>query len=137
MLRDTSGAEPAAISHLDLRHLAADLGVTEAALRDAVCQATDHSVLMDRMMRARGLDPETTRITFGNLMREMAETCTRCHDSTLCRVELDAGTANKHCHDFCGAAQVMDVMKCRVTHPQLVEAPHDAHVFRPRLKMRT
>ena len=56
--------ELAAMSRADLHYLAVDLGVTEADLRDIVPCVTDNSVLMDDMMRARGLDPDNVRHSF-------------------------------------------------------------------------
>ena len=64
--------------------------------------------LMDKMMRARNLDPEAVRRAFRGVVRDMEVTCARCRDSGTCRLELEAGTAGTHSHDFCGNAGTMD-----------------------------
>jgi uncharacterized protein YjiS (DUF1127 family) len=96
--------ELATMSNMDLRYLAADLGITEADVRDVVPLVTDHSELMDRMMAARGLDPAAVRRSFSAIVRDMEITCARCRDSRLCRRELDSGTAAAYCDDFCANA---------------------------------
>ena len=103
--------ELAAMSRMDLHYLAADLGITEADLRDVAPRITDHSELMDRMMRARGLDPSAVRRSFAALVHDMELTCTRCREARVCRRELDAGTAEMYCHDFCANAEAMDEMR--------------------------
>jgi hypothetical protein len=103
--------ELAAMSRMDLRYLANDLGVTEADLREIAPKVTDNSVLMDKMMRARGLDPDAVRTLFGALVRDMEVTCARCRDAGVCRRELAAGTAAVYCHDFCANAETMDELR--------------------------
>jgi hypothetical protein len=105
MLRDN---ELAGLSHSDLDCLASDLGLSEADLRGVLPVVTDHSDLMDQMMRARGLDPDQVRRSFSNLVRSMEVACTRCADVRTCRRELSAGTADAHCHEFCVNADQMD-----------------------------
>ena len=96
------------LSRADLQLLASDIGVTEADLRDVVPTIGDHSDLMDQMMRARGLDPAAVRNAFRGVVRDMEVTCARCRDSGSCRLELEAGTAGAHSHEFCPNAGVMD-----------------------------
>ena len=103
--------ELAAMSRSDMHYLAADLGITEADLLDVVPKVTDHSELMDRMMRARGLDPDAVRRSFTAVVRDMEITCARCRDSRVCRRELESGTAAEYCHDFCANAGAMDGLR--------------------------
>jgi hypothetical protein len=103
--------EIAAMSRADLHFLAADLGITEADVREVVPKVTDHSELMDRMMRARGLDPDAVRRSFSAIARDMEVTCARCRDSRVCRRELESGTAATYCHDFCANAEAMDYLR--------------------------
>jgi hypothetical protein len=104
-LRDN---ELGAMSRDDMHFLAADLGITEADLKDVAPRVTDHSDLMDQMMRVRGLDPDNVRRHFSALVRDMELTCTRCPDVRHCRRELAAGRAAEHCHEFCPNAEAMD-----------------------------
>ena len=103
--------EIAAMSHMDLHYLANDLGVAETDLREIVPEVADHSELLDRMMRARGLDPAVVRRRFRACARDMEITCARFRDSRVCRRELDSGTGALYCHDFCANATAMDGLR--------------------------
>ncbi|HET6605554.1 MAG TPA: DUF6455 family protein [Rhodopila sp.] len=105
MIRDN---ELATMSRTDLQRLASDIGATEADLLEAVPQIGDHSALMDQMMYARGLDPVAVRRAFGNVVRDMERTCARCREAGTCFRELEAGTADAHCHAFCANADAID-----------------------------
>lgn len=100
--------EFATMSRGDLQILASDIGVSESDLRDVMPQIGDHSGLMDKMMRARNLDPKAVRRAFRGVVRDMEVTCARCRSPDTCRRELEAGTAGQHSHEFCGNAGVMD-----------------------------
>lgn len=107
--------ELAAMSRMDLHYLAADLGITEADALQVVPRVTDHSELMDKMMRARGLDPDAVRRSFSALVRDMEVTCARCRDDRVCRRELESGTAAQYCHDFCANATAIDTLRETLT----------------------
>lgn len=106
--RATRDNELATMSRDDFQILAADIGVSESDLRDVVPKIGDHSDLMDKMMRARNLDPEAVRRAFRGVVRDMEVTCARCRSSGTCRLELEAGSAGARSHEFCGNAEVMD-----------------------------
>jgi len=95
----------ASMTSADLRTLGRDIGMTEAELREV---SGDHSALMEKMMRARGLDPASTRREFAGAVREMEKTCARCQDSGRCFRELEAGTSAARYHVFCPNARAMD-----------------------------
>ena len=109
--RVSQGNELAAMSRDDMRYLASDLGISETDLRDLAPRVADNSVLMDKMMRARGLDPDAVRYAFSGLMREMEVTCSRCREAGTCRRELGSGTAALYSHDFCPNAEAMDDLR--------------------------
>ncbi len=100
--------EIASLSQADLDFMASDLGITQADLIDVLPRAADDSHLMDRMMEARGLDPEQVRRNLGALVRDMELMCTRCRATGICRRDLLNGTADAHCHDYCENAETMD-----------------------------
>jgi hypothetical protein len=101
-------------SRIDLRTLSTDLGVSETEFRQVVQDATDHAVLMERMMSARGLDPDAVGQSFGGCLREMATMCAGCCVSHACRHELDAGTAAVNAHNFCVNAMLMNLLRWRM-----------------------
>ena len=100
--------ELARLTGNDITTMAADLGLSEADLRDVLPRAADNSLLMDRMIQARGLDPATVRRNLAALVRDLELTCTRCPDTARCRRELDAGTAATRCHEYCPNADTLD-----------------------------
>ncbi len=100
--------ELAHFSREDIAAMATDLGMTEADLRDVLPRGADNTLLMDSMMRARGLDPDDVRRSLSPLVRELELACTRCTATGRCRRELAAGTAAARCHTFCNNADAMD-----------------------------
>ena len=102
--------ELANLSRTDLDCMAADLGVTQADLMDVLPRAADNTVQMDRMMQARGLDPDRVRRQLGALVRDMELACTRCHATGRCSRDLRAGIADQHCHAYCANADAIDAL---------------------------
>jgi hypothetical protein len=100
--------EIASLTQADLDFMASDLGITQADLLDVLPRAADDSRLMDRMMEARGLDPEHVRRNLGALVRDMELICTRCRATGVCRRDLLNGTADAHCHEYCENAETID-----------------------------
>ncbi len=94
-----------ALTRGDLGIMAADLGITEADLREVLPRTSDNSLLMDQMMVARGLDPDRVRRSCASLVRDLELTCSRCGSSHRCRRDLAAGTAAEHAHEYCGNAE--------------------------------
>jgi Family of unknown function (DUF6455) len=95
-------------SREDLRDLADDLSLGDDDLVALSAGMSNNTALMERMMRARGFDPELLRHSFGALVRDVERVCSHCRSTGRCRRELDAGTAAKHAHDFCPNAGTFD-----------------------------
>jgi len=96
------------LSVSDLNLLAMDLGVTRADLLDVLPRGPDKQRLMDRMMQARGLDPDRVRRMGGAMVRDMELTCSRCASSGRCRRDLEAGVAAASAPLYCGNTEVFD-----------------------------
>ena len=97
-------------SREELRQIASDLALTELDLVTLAAGA-DNTLLIDRMMRAHGIDPEQMRYGFATLLRDMSRVCTQCVRTGRCRRELDAGTAAMHCREYCpNAATLADMV---------------------------
>jgi Family of unknown function (DUF6455) len=105
--------EPARLSKGELDLLAADLGLTQADLLDVLPRGPDNRLLMDRMMRARGLDPEAVRRSGAAPMRDLELTCTRCASSGRCSRDLEAGTAAEKAAIYCDNTEVFDELLAR------------------------
>jgi len=102
------GQELASLTEADLDFMASDLGISHADLLDVLPRSADQSYLMDRMMEARGLDPDQVRRHMGALVRDMELLCTRCRSTGVCRRDLRNGEAELHSHDYCPNAETMD-----------------------------
>jgi hypothetical protein len=96
------------LSRDELRRIADDLSLTELDLLSLSVRAHDHSALMERMIRAHGIDPEQMRHGFAVLLRDMERVCSHCRLTGRCGRELDAGTATKNCHEYCPNAATFD-----------------------------
>jgi hypothetical protein len=70
--------------------------------------ARDNTVLMERMMRVRRLDPKKMRHAFSMAMRDAERVCSQCRSTERCMRELDAGTAVAGCHAYCPNATTFD-----------------------------
>lgn len=99
----------------DIAIMATDLGMSAADLCDVLPRGTDNTFLMDRMLLARGLDPEEIRRTLTPMLRDLELACTRCAATGRCRRELQAGTAAEHSHDFCANADTIDDLLAEAT----------------------
>jgi hypothetical protein len=94
-------------------HIAVRGGSSGQEQRSARSQQTvgltgGDNALVYRMMYARGLDPVAVYRAFGSVVRDMEVTCACCRAANMCLRELDAGTADANCHEFCGVATVID-----------------------------
>ena len=98
------------LSPQEQRYLASDLALSESELRSLSANGRDNTVLMDRMMRAHGIDPDRMRMALDAPMRDIERVCTRCRSVARCRRELDAGTAAMHCHEYCPNASTFDAL---------------------------
>ena len=95
-----SASDLAALSDEELRQIASELSLAELDLA-SLATGAENTVLMQRMMRAHGIDPEQMRYGFATRLHDMNRVCTRCERAGRCRRELDAGTAAEHCHEYC------------------------------------
>lgn len=102
-----STSDLATLSGEELRQIASDLSLTELDLASLAAGA-DNTVLMQRMMRAHGIDPEQMTYGFATLLRDLNRVCTQCRCTGRCRRELDAGTAVKHCAEYCRNAATLE-----------------------------
>ena len=102
------GSDLSGFSRDELRHMATDLSLTESDLVALSDGRHDNTVLMEGMMRARGLDPDHVRQAFTSLLRDIERVCSRCRSVGRCRREMDAGTAGEHSHEFCPNADTFD-----------------------------
>ena len=91
------------------RYLASDLALSESELL-TLANGRDNSVLMERMMRAHGIDPDRVRQALDTPVRDIERVCTKCRNTGRCARELNAGTAAMNCHEFCPNASTLDAL---------------------------
>lgn len=106
------------LSRDDIAVMATDLGLSESDLCDVLPRGSDNTFLMDRMLQARGLDPDAVRRSLTPLMRDLELHCTRCAAIGRCRRELQAGTAAEHCQDFCPNADTIEDLLAEAVQPR-------------------
>ena len=92
------------------RYLASDLALSESELLTLSASGRDNTELMERMMRANGIDPDRMRAALDTPIRDIERVCTKCRNVARCRRELDAGTAAMHGHEYCPNASTFDAL---------------------------
>lgn len=102
------GRDLATLSREELRDIAEDLSFPALDLLAMSAGGRDNIVLMERMMRARGLDADLLRRALVTLSRDAERVCTQCKFPGRCRHELDVGKAVEHCHEYCPNATTFD-----------------------------
>ena len=101
------------LSREELQRISADLSLADSDLMSVSAGARDNTVLMERMMRAHGIDREDLMYGQATLLRDMERACTFCDHTRRCRRELDASTAICHCNEYCpNAATFEDLRDC-------------------------
>lgn len=91
----------------EISRMANEYGLSSGDLQDLVAEGPHAADLMDRMLRARGLDPNDIRHDLPGVVADMAVLCSRCGVKGRCEHELDAGTAARNADDFCPNAMTM------------------------------
>ena len=91
----------------EVSRMAGEYGLSADDLGELVGHGTHAADLMERMMRARGLDPAALRRELPAVVADMSVLCSRCSAKGRCEHELDAGTAAAHAEDFCPNAPTM------------------------------
>lgn len=81
--------------------IAAECGLSSGELREIVAHGSRADGLMERMMAAKGLEPERLRRELPAVMRDIEVLCARCVAKGRCARELEAGTAARNAADFC------------------------------------
>ncbi len=99
------------LSREELQKISADLSLAKSDLMSLSMGAPDNTVLMERMMRAHGIDREDLMYGQATLLRDMERVCTFCEHTRRCRQEHDAGTAIRHCNDYCPNAATFEDLR--------------------------
>jgi len=95
------------LSREELRQIASELSLDELDL-ESLAPGAENSVLMERLLRAHGIDPRQMQYGFATLLHDMNRVCKQCTCTGQCRRELDAGIAVTHCRDYCPNAATLE-----------------------------
>ena len=106
-----TGSDLSTLSREELRRISADLALAEWDLTSLSMGARDNTLLMERMMRAHGIDREDVMYGQATLLRDMERVCTLCAHTRRCRRELNAGTAMRHCNEYCPNAATFEDLR--------------------------
>src|SRR5215469_17645227 len=98
------------LSPQEQRYLASDLALSGSELLSLSANGRDNTMLMEGMMRARGIDPDRMRQALNTPMRDIERVCTKCRNTARCARELYASTAAMHCHEYCPNAPTFDAL---------------------------
>ena len=109
--RVTRDNELATLADVDMHYLAMDIGITEAEFRALAPQIADHSIQLDQMMHARGINPTKVRQAFSALVRDMEVSCALCLTPSLCSRRLHNGSAAATMHEFCPNSALIDSLQ--------------------------
>lgn len=104
------GAGLARCDRDEVMQIAHDLGVSPGELRDLASKGPDAADLVQKMLRALGVDPNELANKDPLVMRDLQRLCTNCADKGRCAHELADGTAGAHFHEFCPNAFTLDAL---------------------------
>jgi hypothetical protein len=94
----------------DVRQIASDLGMPAAELRALASKGPQAADLLEKLLIALCVDPETLAKTNPATMRDLQRLCIACNHKSRCQHELAQGTAAEHFHDFCPNAFTIDAL---------------------------
>lgn len=102
-LREIDRMDPAVASEI-----AAEAGLSISDLRDVISHGAGAKRLMQKMMKAYGIDMREVSEEAPALLRDVSVLCSRCQAKGRCEEELEAGTARENAHLFCPNAETFE-----------------------------
>lgn len=102
--------EFATVSPDELAMMARDVGVEPSQLRALSKVGTGPAKLLNRMLAALRIDPNTLKTMDMRMARDLQATCSLCASKSRCRRSLAAGTAATAYREFCPNAATFDAL---------------------------
>jgi hypothetical protein len=90
--------------------IARDLGASPTELREFARKGSGAADLLQKMLIALKVDPDSFTMSELGVMRDLQRLCTMCAEKKRCARELADGTAAEHFHEFCPNAQTLDAL---------------------------
>ena len=94
----------------DVMQIAKDLGVPASELRALAAKGPGAADLLEKMLVALGVDPQSLAKTNPAVMRDLQRLCIVCSQKGRCEHQLADGTAAEHFHEFCPNAFTLDAL---------------------------
>jgi len=101
----------------EVKQMAKDLGMSPAELRAIACKEPGAADLMQKMLGALGIAPETLMKRDPAVMRDLQRLCMSCSHKSRCQHELAVGEAAERFHEFCPNAYTLDALLERESLP--------------------
>ena len=97
----------------EVRQIAKDIGVSPAELRAIADKGPGAADLLQKMLVALGVAPETLIKRDPAVMRDLQRLCVSCSHKSRCQHELAVGEAAERFHEFCPNAFTLDALLAR------------------------
>jgi len=112
LYRVASGArnELAACPPEEVARIAKDLGISRGDLELVATKGPGSADLLQKMLRALGVDPHTPALQEAGVMRDLQRLCVTCGHKAECADNLAAGTAVQNFHGYCPNAYTLDAL---------------------------
>ena len=94
----------------EVKQIAKDLGMSPAELRAIARKEPGAADLLQKMLFALGIAPETLMKRDPAVMRDLQRLCMSCSHKSRCQHELAVGEAAERFHEFCPNAFTLDAL---------------------------
>jgi hypothetical protein len=94
----------------EVMQIAKDLRVPVDELRSIAAKGPGAAALLEKMLIALSVDPETLANSQPATMRDLQRLCVNCSHKRRCERELAAGTAAENFHAYCPNAFTLDAL---------------------------
>jgi transcriptional regulator with XRE-family HTH domain len=94
----------------EVRQMANDIGISPAELRAIASKEPGAADLLQKMLIALGVAPETLMKRNPAVMRDLQRLCVSCSHKSRCQHDLAIGEAAERFHEFCPNAYTLDAL---------------------------
>lgn len=94
----------------EVQQIAKDLGVSPAEIREIASKGPGAADLLQKMLVALGVAPETLMKRDPAVMRDLQRLCVSCTHKSRCQHDLAVGEAAERFHEFCPNAYTLDAL---------------------------
>ena len=101
----------------EVKQIAKDIGMSPAELRAIARKEPGAADLLQKMLVALGVAPETLMKRDPAVMRDLQRLCISCSHKSRCQHDLAIGEAATRFHEFCPNAYTLDALLARESLP--------------------